>query len=330
MMKILHAPTEIAGQMGIISRAQRELGHESISVAYHDSWLGYTCDINLHLKNNFLYDHQKIMMFFLRNFNRYSIYHFHFCNSLLPKNIDLPILKSLGKKIIFHFWGGDIRRKINVDGMEENAEDDGDRNTKKKIKRLLSFSNGAIVATPDLLSYVPNSQYVPIAIYSSELPLPQTDIHKKGRALRILHAPTNRGLKGTKHVLPVIERLKNEGHEIELILVEKIPHDQIYQYIQQADIVLDQFLVGWYGLLSAEAMAMRKPVMCYIRDDLKGYCPGLPILNTNTENIYNNLKLLIENPDLRNELGEKGRRYVEEMHDAIKIARQLISCYEDL
>jgi len=37
-----------------------------------------------------------------------------------------------------------------------------------------------------------------------------------------------------------------------------------------------------------------------------------------------NLKMLLENPKLRQELGEKGRKYVEKYHDARKIANQIL------
>jgi len=40
--------------------------------------------------------------------------------------------------------------------------------------------------------------------------------------------------------------------------------------------------------------------------------------------------LLIENPDLRKELGEKGRKYAEEFHDSKKIAKQLIELYKSI
>ncbi|MDD3072408.1 MAG: aminotransferase, partial [Candidatus Pacebacteria bacterium] len=39
-----------------------------------------------------------------------------------------------------------------------------------------------------------------------------------------------------------------------------------------------------------------------------------PILSTSPENIKDNLRLLVENPSLRKELGEAGRKYVEKYH----------------
>ena len=39
-----------------------------------------------------------------------------------------------------------------------------------------------------------------------------------------------------------------------------------------------------------------------------------PILSTSPETLKENLKLLITNPELRKELGELGRKYVEKYH----------------
>lgn len=50
MMKILHAPNEIAGQLGILSIAQRELGHHSISLLFKTGPHNFKCDINLHFE----------------------------------------------------------------------------------------------------------------------------------------------------------------------------------------------------------------------------------------------------------------------------------------
>ncbi len=40
--------------------------------------------------------------------------------------------------------------------------------------------------------------------------------------------------------------------------------------------------------------------------------------------------MLIENPDMRKSLGEKGRKYVEDVHDSKKIAEQLINLYKSI
>jgi glycosyltransferase involved in cell wall biosynthesis len=82
-------------------------------------------------------------------------------------------------------------------------------------------------------------------------------------------------------------------------------------------------------MFSIEAMCMRKPVLCYIREDLAEKYNNLPILNTKPEFVYDNLIKLIENKELRSELGIIGQKYIENVHEDKKIAKKLIELYSN-
>ena len=103
------------------------------------------------------------------------------------------------------------------------------------------------------------------------------------------------------------------------------------ELIEQADLVVDQLLIGWYGGLAVEAMALGKPVLCYLRDDdLKRFVPfhdRVPIVRTMKETLADDLGNLLRNFSRWPEIGSAGRRFVEEWHDPMKIARQTIAAY---
>lgn len=82
-------------------------------------------------------------------------------------------------------------------------------------------------------------------------------------------------------------------------------------------------------MFSLEAMFMKKPVLCYIREDLAEKYKNLPILNTKPEFVYDNLIKLIENKELRLELGIIGWKYIENVYESKKIAAKLIELYSD-
>src|SRR5687768_11398929 len=42
---------------------------------------------------------------------RTDVFHFYFGLTLVPKSLQFPILRALGKKSVLHFVGSDIRRK---------------------------------------------------------------------------------------------------------------------------------------------------------------------------------------------------------------------------
>lgn len=333
-MKVLHAPENIGGQASIIAKAQRGLGIESDVLIFDQSYLNYECDINLSLAEK-----PKAIALFVKVINfikclfKYDVFHFHFARSLLPRNLDLPILKLFKKKIVMHYWGSDIRqldiakrykyhyaREMEIDPKREERK-------RKRIKWINKFADATIVGDYELLAYSPNSFISAIAIDLSKIDFKKDDFNE-GKKFKIVHSPTNKLIKGTKYVLEAVEKLKREGYDFEFILVENKPHDAALKIYEDADIIVDQLLVGSFGLFAVECMGMGKPVLCHIREDIIKYHPNLPILNTNPDNLYDNLKLLIEKTQLRRELREKGRRYVEEVHDSKKVAKRIIELYK--
>jgi hypothetical protein len=109
-MKVLHAPHNISGQASMIAKAQRELGIEADVLVFDQSYLNYYCDTNLSLSEKTIAIRYYLMTInFIKCFFKYDIFHFHFGFSLLPNNLDLPILKLFGKKTLMHYWGSDIR-----------------------------------------------------------------------------------------------------------------------------------------------------------------------------------------------------------------------------
>jgi glycosyltransferase involved in cell wall biosynthesis len=99
-------------------------------------------------------------------------------------------------------------------------------------------------------------------------------------------------------------------------------------------LLIDQLLVGWYGGLAVECMALGKPVVCYIREEDLKFIPArmrrdLPIIQATPATLYTVLKawLTVRQDELR-QAGHQGRMYVEQWHDPLKIAAKLQSEYE--
>jgi glycosyltransferase involved in cell wall biosynthesis len=90
--------------------------------------------------------------------------------------------------------------------------------------------------------------------------------------------------------------------------------------MQDADVIADQFVIGWYAQFALEGMALSKPVLCYLREDLLelytlfSFAGECPIVNTSPFEIKERLRELAGDTALRAELGERGRRYVVEHH----------------
>jgi glycosyltransferase involved in cell wall biosynthesis len=185
------------------------------------------------------------------------------------------------------------------------------------------YAGTALVSTPDLLAWSPRSRWTPNPIDLKKYPYIGVEDHE--RKLRIVHAPSVPKVKGTEYVVKAVEDLKAEGYEIELDLVKNMPHQEAVEHYKQADIVVDQLFVGWYGVFAIECMALGKPVCVYIQEDLKSYLPKAPpLVATSPRDLSVDLRRLIEDEALRSRIGKTARVFVEQVHDADKIAKYLV------
>ena len=171
-------------------------------------------------------------------------------------------------------------------------------------------------------------------LVSKKFLLPET------KKIRILHSHflnesernfNGKNIKGTPFIEAAISKLQNEGFAIEKIILENIPSNEIRFYQIQADIVIDQIIYGHWGSTATESMALGKPVICYMnpvwkKNFLKNFpeYDDLPIVEANTSTIYKVLKELIENSELRKQIGMRSRNFIERHYDPEKNAKILI------
>jgi len=147
--------------------------------------------------------------------------------------------------------------------------------------------------------------------------------------VKILHAPNHRSIKGTQYFVNAINDLITEGVEVELILLEKVSNDEIKRVMASVDIVADQLIVGWYAMFSIEAMAMEKPVLCFLREDLKELytVTGLiahdeiPIISCTPLTVKEKIRELILNRDKLYEIGKCSRQYVMRHHSTEAVGK---------
>lgn len=335
-MRIIHAPTEIAGQMGLLCAGLRKMGHEAFGYNWFLNYLKYSG----HVINTDLYELTKMIPVIV---GYCDILHFHNGNTFLLHNHDLPFLYGMGKKMVMHHRGNDVRfpslaRK--GPGYENPYVYTGDSLDEKTIeKNLQLFSqavDAAIVQDYELYHYVVDYYrkqgkpvYVlPRLINTAEYrPLPPD---KDNRHPLVVHAPTLRQFKGSSYIEKAVKQLQKEASFTYVELSSK-SHREVQALFARADIVIDQVLCGAYGNVSVEAMAYAKPVICYIRPDLvKTYPDDLPIISANPDNLFDRLKRLVLDPGLRHDAGLRGRHYVEKQHDAAKVIKQLLDIYSSL
>jgi len=262
----------------------------------------------------------------------------HYARSYLGGR-DLPILKKMGKKIIFHCHGCDV--KYYEQGMDfplnacHHCYRTRDSSTKKQTLNLMrTYANAFVVTTPDLLKFVPEATYIPTALQIEKLQAVSPRAHDG--PLRIFHAYSDPVIKGTRYIEEALGPLIEAG-KVTLSVIQTRPNktlspprEEVLRIARDADIAIDQMFIGWYGLFAQEMMALGKPVICYINKKLASWQPELPIVQADPTSLLSVVEQLIKNNDLRTEKGAEGRRFVERVHSARVVAQQLIDLYQSL
>jgi hypothetical protein len=152
----------------------------------------------------------------------------------------------------------------------------------------------------------------------------------------VVHCPTNRRNKGTPRIIDAVNYLHSQGVMFTFNLVEGVSRAAVKEALNQADLVIDQVLCGWYGALAVEAMALGKPVMCYIDHNHSCRMPvqmldEIPLLMVYPEHICSDLNWwLTKGRANLAMMGEKSRVWVEKYHDPLKIAARLKRDYEEV
>jgi len=333
-MRILHAPENICGIPGILAREQTHLGHVACSYAFSQNDFKFPADYIM--KNS--QSSRERFSYAVHFAIKFDIFQFYFGASLLGYGLlDVPWLVHMGKKVFFYFHGCDIRdeKMIIMKYPTSSCANcfpklcNANRQYAKKIAEKYGRIN--FVSTPDLLEFVDRSILLPQVIDFDLInqildePRPARN-HTK---LIVAHAPTNRAIKGTNFIIDAVNHLKEKGLDIDLLLLENLSHENLLRNLKNADIAIDQLLIGAYGVFAAEAMAMGIPTMVNIRDDLWDKYPyPPPVINANPITIETTLEMIYNNRQDLEKYRFTGQTYAYRVHHPVRVAIQCLEFYE--
>jgi hypothetical protein len=331
--KILHAPADVGGHAFGLSRAERELGFESDVVVATSGPFGYGFDRNLDagVSHPVWKRLARRAAFVAHAMREYDVFHFNFGQTLLTVRQfghvfdELAWLKRRGKKVFVTYQGCDVRPKAACPCRRPHCFAE-DRYRQPAARRVLALADRVFYLNPDLRHWLPGAAFTPYASVDARrievLPEPAGD------EIVVVHAPTDVDIKGTSHVVRAIETLRGEGLPVRLDLVEGVKHDEVLRRLAAGHVLVDQVLLGWYGAVAVEAMAVGRPVLCYVREDEPEDNPfgsELPIVRTGPERLADDLRRLVGDRDLRARLGVDGRGFAASRHDPRGIAKTVLA-----
>ena len=202
------------------------------------------------------------------------------------------------------------------------------------IQNVEKWTNNAdyVISGCDWVHYMYHWDKLMLGYFSidTDVLCPVKIVKSKKAPVKILHAPNHKNIKGTDFFIRAVDELKEEGYSVELVLIQKMPNEKVKELMQEADIIADQLIIGWYAMTALEAMCYEKPVLCYLDPDLvdlyhaEGLISGpdeLPLVNCSFKNVKEKIKWLIDNPKKRLEIGKKGREFAIKHHSLSAVGK---------
>ncbi|HET8742481.1 MAG TPA: hypothetical protein VFM41_07650 [Gaiella sp.] len=309
-LRVVHCPVNTAGVPWTNVQALRRRGIDARLVVFNRYALHPEADRSLELGSGFLRRQVAQWTALAELLPRTDVFHFVFGLTLVPQALQYPILRLSGRRSVMHYLGSDIRGKT-PDELAPGRK-----------------AGARIVGSYDALRWVPDATVVPPGVDLAAItPVPPSD---RKRPL-VVHAPSSRRRKGTEHVVAACETL-----DVELRVVEGLPHDEAFALYREADIVVDQLNAGWYGVLAIECLALGKPVVTFLHDEAKrltedAYGIDVPLVDANAETLRDRLAELVEQgPAERRRIGEASRAYAELVHDVERVTDTLVEVYDGL
>jgi glycosyltransferase involved in cell wall biosynthesis len=282
---------------------------------------------------------------------------------------EVSLLKRLGKKIVYSNNGcndGALQSSFDAWGPEPTCEicpwrnepricsDETNRAWGELRNRLADYQVNVSGNRVDFnddpdVHEVPEFYCVDPDVWRPDLPVPPQYVlpysksavklyHAVGNAATRVAAGTRQSLKSTHIYFPLVEQLKAEGRDVELVYFTDVPNLELRYYQVQVDVFCDMLTFGWFGSSIHEAMMLGKPAICYLRPawienvrrEVPGYVEELPVVSATPETVRDVLIELIEDPARRRELGERGREFALKWHSGQAAARRFDQIYSEL
>lgn len=355
---------EIAGHCYNLAKGFRELGCNVTFVdltsnpnAYgsmdnHNGFLRFMQWIADHRKRS---SKRRIDGFFWRSFQtilRPALFLYALCRHdifILGHNTsflgfwDLPILRALGKTIVYQFYGSDGRPRF-MDGFFLSFPQAKNirwlvrmvRRQRRMIRRIERWANVVISIGPQ--SHFQRRPFVQwLRVGFAAQPPKRTSQRDttvaSNRPIRILHCPSNPISKGTESLRRMIDEI-SRTHSIQWVEVIAQSNETVCNELEKCDFVVDQ-LYADYGMagFATEAAWFGKPSVVggYAVDSWLRELPASehpPSLYCRPSELPGAIVKLIEDEEFRIRLGQKANEFVRTRWSPRDIAQKTLQLIE--
>ena len=208
---------------------------------------------------------------------------FGFGSTATDTAFELLLYRALRKRVIFVFHGSDARppylnearapagTAIDWEGLRAATHRVARRmrRVEKYADEVLAYPGISHFFTRELVDwYAMGKPLLPFEFQQEPFTPPDPLGVHGGRPFRVGHAPTRRSTKGTDVLVQCVERLRDEGWNVELVLPDgMVARNQVLTLLSGCDVTVDQFWADVPGpTLAAELAALGWPVIVGVRE----------------------------------------------------------------
>lgn len=268
---------------------------------------------------------------------RFDVFVFAFGTSIIGLR-ELPLLRRLGKRMVFVFHGTDARPPY-INGVRMGPDRSMSitdclamtRQMKDSIRQIERYAD-AIIAQPAFSHFFerPVVNFFTIGVPSRDNVGAIRSYGDAHGTIRILHSPSDPAVKGSDHIREVIEQLQSEGLDVELTELRGVPNEVVLREIAACDFVVDQIysdapMVGF----ATEAAVAGKPAIVggYAwPENHRIFGPGAmpPVEECTPDTLADATRHLATNREHREALGARARSFVTHNWSRTAIAGRLL------
>lgn len=274
---------------------------------------------------------------------RFNSFIYFGAQTITNTSLELKILKTLSKKIIFVYTGSDVRPMFMngayIAKFKGTKLDKLVKKTREQKKKLCMQEKYAdyVVNAPGTSQFQakPFIDWFVLGIPTKLRHQKETDKSSYPKQITILHCPSNPVLKGSNQIFETVNRLKEQGNDINYVELSNVSNSVVLEQISKADIVIDQLYSDTpMAIFASEAASMGAPVIVsgyfaehvglYIRKENRP-----PTSFVTPDNFEEALTELVKNKELRSRLSEESINFIRNNWNRAEVAKRYIQLLTD-
>jgi hypothetical protein len=261
---------------------------------------------------------------------------------------EFRFVKGRGKRIVCSFLGTEIRsRHLLLEFAKERdlevissydhllapkrLNDTWEEQRLRLARSADRYADEILNAPVDQMTYITRPVHPPIYFHPSEWFRRNDAKFDTIDRIKVVHAPSSPIIKGTPLVRAAVKKLRMEGYQFDYVELSGVPHAVVMDTLESAHIVLNEFYAFVPGQFGVEAMAAHCALLTSADEAIE---PSLPPgsnqawMVTPYWQIYDNLKLLLEDLSLIKGYADRGFEWAQAHCEYTAARRKLLSILE--